>query len=399
MAKLLFLAHRIPYPPNKGDKIRSFHWLKHLADKHRVYLGAFVDDSDDWQFQTALREYCQELCLRPLARRRATLRSLRGLVQGCPLSLPYYWDRDMKKWVQRLLEAGEIDRIFVFSSAMAQYVNPEWRVPKIIDFVDVDSDKWRQYADNKSWGSAWIYHREARKLLQYDRQVAADFDLSLFVSAREAELFKQLAPEAAQRVDSVPNGVDLAYFSGDRQFPCPYQPGEQALVFTGAMDYWANVDAVRWFASAVFPRILQHHVEARFYIVGARPTETVKALARREGIVVTGGVDDIRPYLAHARLAVAPLRIARGIQNKVLEAMAMAKPVLATSMAMEGLDLQDALPIAVADDPEEMAQIANRVLNERTYLPRVSSANRSFVEKHYNWETNLRHLDAFLEKL
>ncbi len=396
MKGILYLTHRIPYPPNKGDKIRSFHWLKHLAGRRPLYLGTFVDDPDDWRHEDAVRDYCADACLRPRHPFRSRMAAVRGLAGGQPLTLACYRDRVLERWAAGLVAAGRIDTVLVFSSAMAQFVDPAWPVRKVIDFVDVDSDKWRQYAGRKPFWSAWIYRREAERLLEYDRRIAAAFDRSLFVSEAEADLFRRLAPEAADRVDWIENGVDTDYFRGGREFANPYHPGEAALVFTGAMDYWANVDAVRWFADRVFPRILQHHVEARFYIVGARPLESVRLLGRREGIVVTGAVADVRPYLAHARLAVAPLRIARGIQNKVLEALAMAKPVLATTMAMDGLALEAGLAVARADDAEAMAEIAVQALRDRDFLPCHAPQNRRFVEGRYSWRERFERLDRVL---
>ncbi len=399
MANLLYLVHRIPYPPNKGDKIRSFHWLKHFSARHQVYLGTFVDDPEDWRHVKAIEAYCAETCVLPLDPRWSKLRSLTGLLRGQPLTLPYYADPRMIRWTAGKVAQRDIDAVLVFSSAMAQFVDPGWTVPKFIDFVDVDSDKWHQYADSKPPWSAWIYRREGVKLLAYDRWVAQVFDRSLFVSRAEARLFQSLVPEVAAKVSAIENGVDLAYFRGGREYPNPYSPGEQVFVFTGAMDYWANVDAVRWFADHVFPEILRHHVEARFYIVGARPSDTVRSLGRREGVVVTGSVPDIRPYLFHARMSVAPLRIARGIQNKVLEALAMGKPVLATPMAMDGLEIATDLAVQVEEDPAGMAECARRALRDRSYFPRYVEANRSFVEMRYSWDRNLAQLDALLDQI
>ncbi|MCX8049629.1 MAG: TIGR03087 family PEP-CTERM/XrtA system glycosyltransferase [Methylohalobius sp.] len=399
MANLLYLVHRIPYPPNKGDKIRSFHWLKHFSANHRVFLGAFVDCPEDWQYAKGLSQRTEEVCLRPFSVRSQVWRSIVGLLRGQPLTQACYADAQLTAWCRRLVEGGKIDLVFVFSSAMAQFVDPRWQLPKIIDFVDVDSDKWRQYAAKKPFFSRWIYRREGEKLLRYDRAVAQEFDLCLFVSPAEAELFKELAPEVAGRVDFVENGVDTAYFNPEHEFVSPYRPEEEALVFTGAMDYWANVDAVRWFADQVFPKVLQYRVEARFYIVGARPRPEVKALERREGIIVTGAVPDVRPYLAHARLAVAPLRIARGIQNKVLEALAMGKSVLATSMAMDGLEMPSGLDIQVADGVHEVADLVVQALREPSFLPRYSPRNREFIEMRYSWNRHLKRLDAILNAL
>ena len=213
----------------------------------------------------------------------------------------------------------------VYSSAVAQYVLRE-DLPleqRIIDFVDVDSDKWKQFASNKIWPLSAIYKREADKLLEYEQQTAEKFDYNLFVSDSEAELFRQLAPSVAEKVTSYNNGVDSRYFSPTEELENPYRSAVLPIVFTGAMDYWPNVDAVKYFARSVLPQVKLRHPEAEFYIVGNKPSAEVKELEQIPGVVVTGWVEDIRPYIKHASVAVAPMRIARGVQNKVLEAMAM----------------------------------------------------------------------------
>jgi sugar transferase (PEP-CTERM/EpsH1 system associated) len=398
MKEILFLVHRIPYPPNKGDKIRSFHILKYLAESFRVYLGAFVDDPQDWQYLAEVQNYCAEACLLPLMPKQGKLRGLKGLITGQPLTLPYYADANMSAWVRRVMARPSVKAILVFSSAMAQYAEPYDAAPRFIDFVDVDSDKWRQYARNKAWPACWVYRREADYLLKYDRRIAAKFDRALFVSEHEAELFAQLAPETADRLMPLENGVDTAYFDGRAEYPNPYGPDERVMVFTGAMDYWANVDAVAWFAHAVFPLIREQDADARFVIAGARPSEAVRALAEQEGITVTGAVPDMRPYLAHARLAVAPLRIARGIQNKVLEAMAMGKPVLASPAAMEGIHIDTNLDTWVAVEPEDWAGAALAMLRDEA-TPAWSAVNRAFIERRYGWDRSLSRLDGLLEAL
>ena len=401
MQELLFLAHRIPYPPNKGDKIRSYHILKYLAGKYRVHLGTFVDDEQDWKYMPVLKDLCGETNFVGLDSRTARLRSARGFLSGEALTLPYYYDAGMQAWVMRLLENNPVQRVFVFSSGMAQYVAGQHgsNVRRVIDFVDVDSDKWRQYAKSKSWPMSAVYQREARRLEIYERHIAAEFDASVLVSRDEAKLFEALAPESAGRIDYLNNGVDSEYFSPHRDYANPYSPGEKVLVFTGAMDYWANVDAVTWFAQEIFPQIHQRDPKARFYIVGGRPGSAVKQLENIAGVHVTGGVPDVRPYLAHAIAAVAPLRIARGVQNKVLEAMAMAKPVLATPAAVEGIEGVDASAvfnegtgIVVGDDVMELVEQALRLLQGGP-----NAAGRAYVLKHYTWAANLGRLDRLLE--
>jgi len=260
--------------------------------------------------------------------------------------------------------------------------------------VDVDSDKWRQYARSQPWPMSWVYRREARTLLAFERRVAAEMDASVFVSAREATLFRQLAPEAAARVWDVHNGVDTDYFDPARDYPSPYAAGGQVVVFTGAMDYRANVDAVDWFAREVLSALRRRHTAVRFCIVGARPTEAVRRLAALPAVTVTGGVYDIRPYLAHAAVAVAPLRIARGVQNKVLEAMAMARPVVVTPQALEGIECRAGEEVMVADGAAALADCLGAVLSGGAGT--VGEAARRRVVNDYSWEGNLRRFEALL---
>jgi len=400
MKDLLFLAHRIPYPPNKGDKIRSYHFLKYLSSEYAVHLGAFIDEPKDWQYTDKLDELCVEthfLGLNPL---QAKIKSVQGLLTGQALSLPYYKSQAMREWVEHTIKAHSIKKVLIFSSVMAQFISPEFQhqneIDMIVDFVDVDSDKWRQYAAKKQGLARWIYQREAKYLFDYEQKIAEQSKTSVFVSEQEAALFKALAPTLSEKkIGHINNGVDTDFFSPEQAFVSPYRDDEQVMVFTGAMDYWANVDAVTWFATEVFSQVIKNHPKAKFYIVGSKPSKEVEALARNNNIVVTGAVDDVRPYVAHAKLAVAPLRIARGIQNKVLEAMAMGKHVVATSAAMEGIPYDESLAVSVADDVEIMVnQLVELLRNNSTVI--TSNANRDFVKVKFSWEQNVNQLSALL---
>ena len=397
MNELLFLAHRIPYPPSKGDKIRSYHILKHLARSYRIHLAAFVDDPDDWRYQPKLEAMCASVYLLPLYPLQARLRSLKGLFGNSALSLPYFHDHKMQCWIDSIMKRDDMRRVFVFSSPMAQYVMGKQlsSLRCIVDFVDVDSDKWRQYAQRTPWPLSWLYRREGERLLRFERYVARKFDASVFVSAAEADLFKLLVPEAADRVSFMDNGVDFTYFSPDHHYEDPYNGQSDVLVFTGAMDYWANVDAVRWFALEIFPQVRQSIPSAQFVIVGARPTRDVLKLAALPGVSVTGAVADIRPYLAHARAAVAPLRIARGVQNKVLEAMAMTIPVLATPAAAEGIQYTDTSGLQVCGSEQHFAERATRLLQQDRSQP--IRASRQWVCQRYDWDINLGRMYELFE--
>ena len=392
---LLLLVHRIPYPPNKGDKIRSFHLLDYLSRHYWVHLGTFVDDPADFGYLAELAPYCADVHALRLRPRWAQGRALRGLATGAPLTVPYYRSLSMARWVRRTLRRTGSRRLVAFSAAMAQYLpEPGPGGRRILDLVDVDSDKWRQYAERHQGVMGWVYRREASRLLAYERRQALAFDATLLVSEAEASLFRERAPEASHRIEAVTNGVDTEYFRPDRDYPSPFAAAERPLVFTGAMDYWANGDAAAWFAETVLPRIRERFPEAVFYIVGARPTAAVKALERFSGVVVTGGVRDIRPYLAHADLAVAPLRVARGVQNKVLEAFAMDRPVLATGAALDGLRLERGYPLQ-GETAQELAEQAEAVL---TGDAPPDSRMRDWVTRHYEWAAHLARFRELLEQ-
>ena len=396
MNDLLYLVHRIPWPPNKGDKIRSHHILLHLAKHFRVHLGTFIDDPADRVYLPELEKICASVCVRPLPPIRTKLRALTGLLTGEPLTLPWYRDAALRRWVERTLHEKAIRQAFVFSSTMAQYLPDNAELTRIVDFVDVDSDKWTQYAATKRWPMSAVYRREGRKLLEYERRIASRSNASLFVSAAEAASFREWAPESSDRVHWMNNGVDATYFAPEAAAAAnPYPEGATVIVFTGAMDYWPNVDAVTWFAETVLPLVRNKHPDVRFYIVGNRPAPQVQALTRLAQVTVTGFVEDMRPWIRHATLAVAPLRIARGVQNKVLEAMALARPVIATPQALEGLTAQPGRELLLAEpDSVTFAEAVSRQLS----IPdnNLGSAARARILADYDWERNLDRIQELL---
>lgn len=398
MKDLLFLVHRIPFPPNKGDKIRSWNILEHLAGKYRVHVGCFIDDPHDWQFTGRIEEIATSTCFRGLDRRRGLIRSLSSLLTGEPLTSGYYRDRGMATWVDETVKQNPIERVFVYSSSMAQYIPQslpsEARV--VVDFVDIDSDKWRQYAERKSWPMKQVYGREARTLFKLEKRVAGAVDAAAFVSEDEAALFRTMTPGVDAHIHGIANGVDCVFFDPGSAGESPYVPDRTNLVFTGAMDYWANVDAVCWFADDIFPRIRDSLPDCAFWVVGANPSPEVVKLGERDGITVTGRVEDVRPYIAHATISVAPLRVARGIQNKVLEAMALEKAVVATPQAMEGISAIDNEEVFVAEAAIEFAD-AVTALVAAPDRDLVGGRARRRVLESYGWLTSLQKFESILE--
>jgi len=401
MDDILFLAHRIPYPPNKGDKLRSHHLLKHLSSRYRVHLGTFVDDPDDWQHVEAVTRLCggEALCL-PIAPKRARIKSvLLGLLSNQALALPYYRDARMARWVQQVIERHGIRRVVVFSSPMAQYVNEIDDLDRLIDFVDVDSDKWAQYARTSGRATAWLYRREAEKLLAFERYSASRAIASVFVTQAESALFRDLAGDLISPVVTVENGVDADYFSShDAPKPDGWttgrdEAGNHCIVFTGAMDYRPNVDAAAWFARDVLPLSRHRIADATFWIVGARPSAEVRALARDGEVMVTGTVPEVRPYLAHAGVVVVPMRLARGIQNKALEAMSMGAATIVSTTSAVALNAVPDRDFRLADDAESFARAAVELLRDPDQRRHMGMAGRRAVIEHYDWSRNLARID------
>jgi sugar transferase (PEP-CTERM/EpsH1 system associated) len=389
MGDMLFLAHRVPFPPDRGDKIRSFHMLRHLAARGRVHLAAFADDPRDMDRP----ELAAFTASRAIVRRTKTqlVAGVQALASGRPLSLTAFDHAAMRRAVGEVLAREDIEAIFVFSSQMAQYLPAEPRARVIMDFVDMDSAKFSAYAGAAKGPMRWVLAREARLLMAFEGAVAARADASLFVSEAEAGLFRRHT--SADRVHAVENGIDTMHFDPSADFE-RVDAGPALIVFTGQMDYRPNVEAVTWFAEAILPRVRAAHPEARFAIVGRNPTDAVKALGKHEGVVVTGEVADVRGWLAAAAVVAAPLKLARGIQNKVLEAMAMARPVVASAAAAEGIDHNGT--IAVGATAEDIAEAVTLLLADRQNAAELGLDARARVMARYGWDARLAPLDDLL---
>lgn len=397
MGRILFLAHRIPYPPIKGDKIRSWHFLRHLAESHEVSLACFVDDPNDMAHTDVLRGICVECHFEALPASPVRLGNLLALVNGTPITVRHFRHAGMLRRVAEMVERRSPDLVLAYSGAMAQYLSVARGCRRVIDFADVDSDKWAQYARSCPPPTRWIYRREARTLLGFERRAAATAAASIFVSETEAALFRGLAPELAERIHAVRNGVDSQYFSPDHVLASPFPAGTVPVVFTGMMNYWANVDAAQWFCREILPKLRVRIPAAEFWIVGAAPTPAVQSLSQQPGVHVTGRVPDVRPYLRHAAVVAAPLRIARGVQNKILEAMAMGCAVVTTPAAAEGVD--GALvghELEASWDPDTFADAIAALVQQPAARAAMGERARARVLREYDWDTNLARLDRLL---
>jgi glycosyltransferase involved in cell wall biosynthesis len=464
--KVLYLAHRIPFPPNKGDKIRSFNEIKHLAQKYDLYLGFLIDDPADLKHVEALREYCVDLAWDQIDPKKKKIKSAPHMLLGRALSLPYFYSADLQRTIDRWIEEQHFDAVLCFSGPMAEYVfksntldRRSDNAPRLVmDFCDVDSDKWGQYAADARFPMNIVYGLEQKRLLAYEARVNHEFDYSIFVTDNEARLFEELVP-GARNVKVVGNGVDFEFFNPAavpdntvdtttaaprrgapmcaqtatdpahnqqddtprRGEACLAQPATDPahnqrdggrdqgahrcapttaepmrLVFTGAMDYHANVDAVTWFCRDILPIVRESGIDPEFYIVGGRPAPAVKALEQIPGVAVTGFVDDIRTWYARADVCVLPMRLGRGVQNKVLEAMAMQRPVVTTTKAAEGVGAKDLQHLLVADSPEDIAKSVIELCKNPNARKQLGEAGRTYVTENFDWKRNMEKLEKLL---
>ncbi len=396
--KLLFLAHRIPYPPNKGEKLRAYHLIRGLARDYDVYLGAPVDDADDWQHRDALNGLCAETCIVDGRGRSRQKAAVQAIAKREPVSFNYFRHRELMDWVKAKTTAHAFDVVFLYSSGTAPYLGAIVQPPArlIVDFVDVDSEKWRVLGQTTGGVMGRVYAREASLLRDEERALAMRADASLLVTDSETALFTQVTG-ISDGVRAVGNGVELAQWDKARSLSSPYaRDDRKRLIFTGAMDYAPNVEAVSWFAAEVMPKLRARGWPVDFIIAGSNPTKAVQALARND-VTVTGRVKDMRPWLAHADLAVAPLQLARGVQNKVLEAMAAGVAPVVTQAALEGISAVDQESVIVAKDGAGFASAIAALLNDPARTASVGAAAREVIAARYSWDARFAELAAVIE--
>lgn len=397
MPDLLFLTQRIPYPPIKGEKIRPLQMLKHLGRHYDVHLGCLIDDPSDWQHVDTVKALCRDIHCAPLDRRIAKLTCTRGLLTGEALSVTFFQNHELARWINGVLDRVRPEVVFICSGNMAPYVlgHPYKPRVRLCDLADVDSEKWREYAEKERGPMRFVYAREARLIWELEHRIAQACDFSTFVSEPEAALFRRLAPDCAAKVFGISSGVDYEYFDPAIAHAPVFDTAQPSFVFTGTMDYTPNVDAVTWFAQDMLPAIRRRLPAAQFYIVGSSPAPAVQRLDQLEGVHVTGRVPDVRPYVAHATACVAPMRIARGIQNKVLEGMAMGRPTIVTPQALEGIEAEPGKDVILANDASAFIDAACKVVEGDAGREIGAAARRQIVE-HYTWAHRLRGFDRLL---
>jgi len=398
---LVFLCQRLPYPPIKGERITSYNLLRHLTRSYRVFVGTFIDDPADRPEVDKLRAMVEELHVEEIVKPWAYARALPRWLLGEPISFALFRSRRLGRWLDEVAARHEPLAIVTVSSNISAYAVDKFsrdgiQPRRFLHFADVDSEKFVAYAERSRGPARWIFASEARRVRREERRLTAAADAVAFVSDEEAQLFRSVLAEHRDRVVTLPNGVDTETFDPDRRYDPPFACRGAAFAFTGAMDYLPNIDAVTWFANEVFPAIRQALPAAQFLIVGLNPTAEVLRLRELSGVVVTGRVPSVAAYLAHAQVSVAPLRIARGIQNKVLEAMAMAMPIVVSSGALTGIRAKSGEHLICAETPREWSDACIRLVRDREDARRLGRAARKLVLDEYTWEAQFAKLDRFL---
>ena len=388
--KILYICHRFPFPPNRGGKIRPFQMIKHLSQQHEVHVCSLARSPAEAEAGQGLREHCAHTECAVVTEPLQTLRMIARLPTPTPSSMGYFYSRDLRNRIRSLHKINRYDLIFVHCSSMAQYAVEIPDTAKVLDFGDMDSQKWLEYANYKSFPLSAGYWWEGKKLEMEERRLAYQFDLCTATTRAELATLNQLAPGIAS--DWFPNGVDHQFFSPDGN---GYDAN--AISFIGRMDYYPNQECMLRFCKEVLPLIQKERPKARLSIVGADPIPAIRQLGELPNVVVTGSVPDVRPYVRQSAVMVAPLAIARGTQNKILEAMAMGVPVVTSSVAANGVDAVPNEHLLVADDAQACAQAVLKLMHDRDERRRLSDAGRARVMSHHHWPNSMRRMEAIIE--
>jgi sugar transferase (PEP-CTERM/EpsH1 system associated) len=393
---VLYLVHRVPYPPDKGDRIRAFQVLRHLGRRARVHLACLADEPVEEPTLEVLRQHARRVAVIPLGRWGRWARALGSLATGGTVTEGAFSSSALRATLRAWAADTPFQAALASASSMVPYLRlPELHgVPAVVDLVDVDSQKWHDYADASRGPRRWLYRLEGRRLRRLETGLQGWARAVTLVSEAEASIYRRFCAGGAVR--AVANGVDLDYFYPQSRNPHT-EDEEPACVFVGALDYRPNVDGACWFCREVLPELRRRRPGVTLSLVGRRPAPAVLRLAELPGVELVGQVPDVRPHVARAAVTVVPLQIARGVQNKVLEALAMARAVVASPGALEGLQTQPGVHLLSAAAPSQWVEAILRLLDDASLRERLGSAGRQYVETHHRWEHCLEPFDTLLD--
>jgi sugar transferase (PEP-CTERM/EpsH1 system associated) len=387
---ILYLTHRVPFPPDKGERIRTYNVLRWLSSRAAVHLASVADEPVPSSTLAALQPYCAEIAIVPLGGAMRRLRALGSLARGGTATEGAFSAPALRAILRRWASRVSFRATLSSASSMVPYLRlPELvGIPAVVDLIDVDSQKWLDYAASGAGPKRWFHRIEGRRLRRLEHELASWTRAITLVSEAEAELYRRSVGDGPVR--AILQGVDLEAFR-------PGSNGEGLdCVFVGALDYRPNVEGIDWFSHEVWPHLHRLHPGSQLHLVGRRPSRCVRRLEQIPGIVLVGQVADVRPYVARAAVAIAPLRIARGVQTKVLEALAMAKATVVSPQALEGLHTKPGVDLLVASTPQEWINAIDRLLDEPELRTQIGNQGRCFVESHHHWQLCLEPLESLL---
>ncbi|MDA1191511.1 MAG: TIGR03087 family PEP-CTERM/XrtA system glycosyltransferase [Candidatus Poribacteria bacterium] len=393
MKDLLFLNLRFPYPPNRGDRIRTYHFLRGLADRYRIHLVTFYERPEELIGVSALQEYCATVHHVPYDKNAGKRKAALGFFGGDPLQNRLWHSDEMATTIRRVMDEVKPDAMQVEFFRMAQYVQ-DARVPKLLDLCDamaMNLNRRRAFETNPL--NKWLIGVEESRTRTFETKIAAKFDRVTVVSPFDRDALQKASPNLNAEV--VTNGVDLDYFtpSGDAK-PKDDPP---TILFTGTMDYFPNTDAAYYLAESVLPKIREERDDARLIVVGTNPPKRLQKLHGKNGVYITGAVEDVRPFFEVADVFVSPMRCGSGLQNKNLEAMAMGVPVITTPTGAQGLKAVPGEDYIRDDHPGMIAHYVFRLLEDSNYRQTLTKAGRAYVEREHNWGVVTKQLGDLLD--
>ncbi len=387
---ILYICHRFPFPAKDGSRVRSFNIINHFRQQgHKVWVSSVARNKQEAQQGQGIKDYCYDYRMARTYEWFQKARMVSRLFTAEPSSMGYFYSPEMKSQIKQLLSEQRFDLIYVHCSSVAHYVSHVSHIPKILDFVDMDSQKWLSFTQFKPFPIKWGYWLEGVKLQRAERQLSERFDLCTTITRSECDTLESFGKGSTN--DWFSNGVDSEYF-------IPGKNAYQAHVvsFIGRMDYYPNEQAVSYFCHEILPLLRQKIANAEFVIIGAYPSDEVKKLALLPGVTVTGFVDDVRDYVRNSAVMVAPLSIARGTQNKILEAMALGVPVVTSELGARGIDGDPGKDFIVANTPQQYCEQLFALMSDATLRHHLSLQGRARIENNYSWSYVLRRLDALV---
>jgi sugar transferase (PEP-CTERM/EpsH1 system associated) len=389
--KILYVCHRLPFPPKRGGKIRPFNMIRHFSTQgHKVTVCSLSRSPAEAKEGEGIRNHCEHFEMASVSNPIQVIRMVARLPVVTPSSMGFFYSPDLQRRIDKLLSAEKFDLIFVHCSSVAQYVENVQGIPKILDFGDMDSQKWLEYANYKPFPLSLGYRLEGKKMEAAEKRLAKKFDMCTATTRAEWETLNSYG--TALKTDWFPNGVDAEYFKPDGG---NYDP--DTLSFIGRMDYYPNQECMFDFCRNTLPLIQARRPQAKLLIVGADPSPAVKKLEELPGVTVTGSVPDVRPFILRSAAMVAPLNIARGTQNKILEAMAMGVPVVTSPAGAGGVDAENEAHFLVGDSPGTYADACLRIMSKPDERSRLSTSGRERMLTHHDWQASMRRLETIVE--